>query len=342
MTKFEMPRKSQIGGLWRMLPVGTILWVILAAALLYALAWARDHYHIEHGLITVLKAIVVVVAGLRVIRDIEGAMARGRAQRIEVIHYGEARQARHLAWQDTVTGIYLTRLLLYAFLALVAIFAVGGTLSGLVVGGTVISVMLGVAGQSFFANFFGGLAVALFKPFEVGDQVQIVAWQFPMMAETYAHSMRAQGYRGVIRDINLFYSELRLEDGQLMRIPNGVAITAGLVRALPDDWARIVFRFDISATLDVMDVLAKMMIAAERHFGPRPDEPIPAAPPEGGGIPDVAPLGWDPPAVLIVDISPATVSVEVRGSVPQRLRDRAKGEFFTECLPYMYPPKAIN
>ncbi|MDA8390232.1 MAG: mechanosensitive ion channel family protein [Gammaproteobacteria bacterium] len=337
MSKFELPRKPRWGGLWRLLPFGTILWTVLAVALLYGLVWARDHYHLDHGLITVLKVIVVVGAGLRIIRDIEGAMAKHRAQRLEAVRYGQARMAQNLAWQDTVTGIYLTRLLLYALLALVAVFAVGGALSGLVVGGTVISVMLGVAGQSFFANFFGGLAIALFKPFEVGDQVQIVAWQFPMMAETYPHVMRPQGYRGVIRDINLFYSELRLEDGQLMRVPNGVVITAGLVRFSPDDWARITFRFDINAALDVPDVLAKMTAAAGRHFGPRPDEPVPATPPGGEALPEIAPLGWDPPAVLIVDVSPTTVSIEVRGSVPQRLRDRAKAEFFADCLPYTHP-----
>ena len=337
MSKFGVPRKSQWGGFWRLLPFGTIVWTVVAVALLYGLVWLRDRYHLDHGMITILRVLVVVGAGLRIIHDIERAMARRRAQWLEAVHYGQAREARHLPWQDTVTGIYLTRLLLYALLVLVAIFAVGGALSGLVVGGTVISVMLGVAGQSFFANFFGGLAIALFKPFEVGDQVQIVAWQFPMMAETYPHVMRPQGFRGVIRHINLFYSELRLEDGQLMRIPNGVAITAGLVRSLPDDWARIMFRFDINATLDVAGLVGKMNEVAIRHFGPRPDEPIPATPPGQKGLPEIAPLGWDPPAVLIVDMSPTTVSIEVRGSVPQRLRDQAKAEFFADCLPYTHP-----
>lgn len=336
------PRKKLVFRRSRVIPFFSLLWVGFAVVLLFVLIWAQPRYHLPTDVVTVLKALIVVIVGLRVIRNIEEALAGHRLRNLERIDYRQGQVLTHLAWQDTVTGIYLTRLLLYAALVLVAIFVVGGTFSGLLVGGTLISVMLGVAGQSFFANFFGGLAIALFKPFELGDHVQIIAWQFPMMAATYPHSMGAQGYRGVIRDINLFYSELRLDDGQLFRIPNGVVITAGLIRSLPHEWARIVFRFDMTTSPDLPDKLARIKVAADYHFRPRPEEPVAdlqRTPGDGsvGGVSAAAPFGWESPQVLIADMSPTTVSVEVRASVPQKLRDTTKAQFFAALLAFTHP-----
>ena len=324
----------------RALPWTTAVWIALAVGLLFAVGYGAQHYKWPPEEVSILRIVVVALAGLRVIRDIEGAMARRRANKLEQM--ARAGEGYQLAWQDSVTGIYLTRLLLYAALALLIIFVVGGTFSGVLVGGTMLSVVLGVAGQSFFGNFFGGLAVALFKPFDVGDHVQIIAWQFPMMPETYPHQMRAQGYRGVVRDINLFYSELRLDDGQLFRVPNGVVITGGLIRSLPHDWARIVFRFDIAIPANATETLRKIEEAAAVHFRPRPEDPVPESDGTAKGGKDASaapPFGWNPAAVLIVDISLNALSVEVRASVPQHLRERAKGDFFADILPFVYPPK---
>lgn len=328
---------QQIRRLLRALPWTTALWVALAAGLLSGIAFAQQYYKLPVQEVSILRTIVVVLAGLRVIRDIENALARHRSSKLEAM--ARARQSfGELAWQDSVTGIYLIRLLLYTGLALLTIFVVGGTFSGVLVGGTLITVTLGVAGQSFFGNFFGGLAVALFKPFDLGDHVQIVAWQFPMMPETYPHPLRAQGYRGVIRDINLFYSEMRLDDGQLFRVPNGVVITGGLIRSVPDDWARVVFRFDVAVPADAAGVLRKLQEAASVHFRPRPEDPVAKVDsPEAASV--APPFGWDPPLVLIVDISLTALSLEVRASVPHRLRDRAKADFFADILPVVYPPK---
>ncbi len=341
MVDAHIPHKWQVRRLLRALPWTTAVWIILAVALLFGIDYAAHYYKLPREEVSILRILVVVLAGLRVIHGVEKTLARHRAHRLEQM--ARAGRGYELAWQDSVTGIYLIRLLLYAGLALIVILVVGGTFSGVLVGGTMLSVVLGVAGQSFFGNFFGGLAVALFKPFDVGDHVQIVAWQFPMMPETYPHQLRAQGYRGVVRDINLFYSELRLDDGQLFRVPNGVVITGGLIRSLPNEWARIIFRFDVAVPANAGDMIHRLEEAACRHFRGRPEEPIPLAdsPEEDGKREAAPPFGWNPPMVLIADISLTAISFEVRASVPQHLRDRAKADFFTDILPIVYPAKPV-
>ncbi|MEW5791242.1 MAG: mechanosensitive ion channel family protein [Pseudomonadota bacterium] len=347
------------------LPLSSVLWTTLAFVAVMALAAAEKYYDLPNTWVTILRALIVVLVGLRIIRNIETTLARKRATALSKVIAGEETSLSALSWQDSVTGIYITRLLLYAILALVTIFAVGGTLSGFVVGGTLVSVMLGVAGQSFFANFFGGLAIAIFKPFEIGDHIQLVAGQLPIVIESYPHPTRAQGYQGIIRDINLFYTELRLDSGQLLRVPNGIVINAGVLKADPNDWVRVHFRFDVDAGLDAQQVLRGLSEAAAEHFSPAEATDVPPAllgtrnhsarQPAG---PDNAraaanahdrlvaamenqnlkQLGWQPPEVAIVDVSPSAISIEVRASVPHRKRLLCKEDFFLAALPHLRKP----
>lgn len=323
------------------LPFSVLVWAALAVVLLIGLVIAGQREQWPEDLVTTLRTLVVLLVGLRIIADIKGALARGRAELLAKIALGEDEPLEHLAWKDSVTGVYLIHILLYAGLVLLVIFAVGGTLSGFLVSGTLLSVMLGVAGQSFFANFFGGLAIAIFKPFELGDHVQLVAWQLPLMAETYPHETRAQGYRGFIRDINLFYSEVRLDDGRLLRIPNGVVINAGILRLEHAEWLRTCFRFDVPLDGGIEETLATIAASAARHFAP--DEagsgPEASPPPQAqaqaqaqAGGQAARPLHWHPPEVLVVDLTPTSAAVEVHASVLPRSAAPRKNEFFREVL----------
>ncbi len=346
------------------LPFSVLLWAVFAVLLLIGLVIAGQRYAWPGDLITTLRTLIVLLIGLRIIADIRKALAKGRAELLSRLAMGDDEPIPALSWKDSVTGVYLIHILLYAGLILLVIFAVGGTLSGFLVSGTLLSVMLGVAGQSFFANFFGGLAIAIFKPFELGDHVQIVAWQLPVMVQSYPHETRSQGYAGFIRDINLFYSDLRLDDGRQLRVPNGVVINAGIIQMRSYEWLRTSFRFDMPMTAEVAKVLEGIKAAALRHFD---TEDIPAdGIPAGSAVParagmstpivetsasaarpigktvdawpadkDVVrrrPLYWHPPEVLLVDLSPMTMSVEVHASVLNRTMASRKDNFFREIL----------
>ena len=338
------------------LPFSVLLWVALAVALLVSLLVVGHKYQWPEDLMTTLRTLIVFLIGLRIIADIKRVLADDRASVLSRIAMGEDEPVTALSWKDSVTGVYIINITLYAGLILLVIFAVGGTLSGFLVSGTLLSVMLGVAGQSFFANFFGGLAIAIFKPFELGDHVQLIAWQLPLMAETYPHETRSQGYRGFIRDINLFYSDIRLDDGRLLRIPNGVVTNAGILRIQHVDWLRTSFRFDIALDGNVPQLLAAIQAAAERHFGPdetvevqpsldaaRQLEPATAL---GPGLAQAAlervaaapiahsdrPLYWHPPEVMLVDIGLTAAAIEVHGSVLQRRLQHKKDVFLREVL----------
>lgn len=338
------------------LPFSVLLWVALAIGLLVSVLLLGQKYHWPEDLMTTLRTLIVFLIGLRIIADIKRVLENDRAAVLARIALGEDEPVEALSWKDSVTGVYIINITLYAGLILLVIFAVGGTLSGFLVSGTLLSVMLGVAGQSFFANFFGGLAIAIFKPFELGDHVQLIAWQLPLMAETYPHETRSQGYRGFIRDINLFYSDIRLDDGRLLRIPNGVVTNAGILRIQHGEWLRTSFRFDVPLDCDVPRLLTAIQEVADKYFAP--DETVDvqpsleaarrleSAPPVPRAVEQAAharvaaaplthsdrPLYWHPPEILLVDVSLTAAAVEVHGSVLQRRVQHCKDAFLREVL----------
>ena len=72
----------------------------------------------------------------------------------------------------------------------IALFASAGMAIGMALSGTL-------------QNFAGGVMILLFKPFKVGDFIE------------------AQGYAGVVKEIQIFNTIIRTGDAQIIIIPNG-------------------------------------------------------------------------------------------------------------------------
>lgn len=306
------------------------LWILLAIVLLLTLAGIEKRYDLPEAWFTLARAAVVILIGLRIIWHIEQALSKNHAAAVQPIG---------ALWYQSVTGLYITRLIAYSALVIATIFAVGGSLSGFLVGGTLLSVMLGVAGQSFFSNFFGGLAIALFKPFEIGDHIQLITPQLPFLPETYAHGSKVPGYQGVITDINLFYTSMRLDDGQLLRLANGIVINAGLLKKQPNEWLRMSFRFDVDPHLDIEVLLEQLSQLARQYFDTQPAAPI--EPAQAALFNDEDALGNtsapQAPQVAVVDLGLQSTSIQVRAWAPVDESSQRKQAFLRAAIPYLRP-----
>lgn len=75
-------------------------------------------------------------------------------------------------------------------------------------GVSVASVVVGMAAQSTLANFIAGLSLLLYRPFNLGDRMQV---QAPGGLES-----------GVVEGLNLGYTILRTADNRRVVIPNSV------------------------------------------------------------------------------------------------------------------------
>ncbi len=98
--------------------------------------------------------------------------------------------------------LYVVALLLYVHL----IPELRGIGTALLAGAGVASVVLGLAAQNTLGNLIAGMTLLLYRPFQVGDRVQVTA---PTGLET-----------GVVQVITLGYTILRTENNRRIVVPN--------------------------------------------------------------------------------------------------------------------------
>lgn len=102
--------------------------------------------------------------------------------------------------------IWVVMLVLYAHL-IPGLRALG---TALLAGASVVSVVVGLAAQSTLGNFVAGISLLLYRPFRVGDRLQVTA---PTGVET-----------GTVESLSLGYTILRCDRNRRVVLPNsGIA-----------------------------------------------------------------------------------------------------------------------
>ena len=81
--------------------------------------------------------------------------------------------------------------------------------TALLAGASIASVVIGLAAQSTLGNLVAGVSITIYRPFRLGDTLQVAA---PTGTET-----------GVVEMISLGYTTLRVFDGRAVVLPNSVA-----------------------------------------------------------------------------------------------------------------------
>jgi small conductance mechanosensitive channel len=102
-------------------------------------------------------------------------------------------------------AIWILMLILYAHL--IPVLRSMGT--ALLAGASVASVVIGLAAQSTLGNLVAGVSITIYKPFRLGDTLQVTA---PTGTDI-----------GVVELISLGYTTLRASDGHLIVLPNAIA-----------------------------------------------------------------------------------------------------------------------
>jgi len=104
--------------------------------------------------------------------------------------------------------IWVIAVILYAHLIPV-LHSMG---NALLAGASVASVVIGLAAQSTLGNLVAGVAITIYRPFRLGDTLQVTA---PSGADI-----------GVVELISLGYTTLRSADGRMIVVPNALAASS--------------------------------------------------------------------------------------------------------------------
>lgn len=76
----------------------------------------------------------------------------------------------------------------------------------------IIGIVIGLATQQTFSNIIAGIVVSLTEPFSIGDYITVGE------------------FSGVLTDINLRDCQLRMNDGDMVIIPNSIIATSVIVK----------------------------------------------------------------------------------------------------------------
>jgi small conductance mechanosensitive channel len=207
----------------------------------------------EHDLLSYLRPDTLIGALAYLVLFVIAAMLISRALRAAV-HAAMTRNG-HL---DRTTISFLTQiataltwvvmLILYAHL--IPVLRSMGT--ALLAGASVASVVIGLAAQSTLGNLVAGVSITIYRPFRLGDTLQVAA---PSGTDI-----------GVVELISLGYTTLRAADGHLIVLPNSIAasqVTINLNTTFAAGPISISIRLGPGADLEASRTLALEVATAE-------------------------------------------------------------------------------
>lgn len=168
-----------------------------------------------------LVAVVVLVIGLwiikRVINLFDLAMQK---KKVEITLH---------QFLLSIVGILLKAILIIIFASMVGV----ETTSLIAVLGAA-GLAVGLALQGSLSNFAGGILILFFKPFKSGDVID------------------AQGYVGIVQEIQIFNTVLLTLDNQRVIIPNGLLSNGCVKNIFVEPTRRVDLTFGISYSDDIL------------------------------------------------------------------------------------------
>ncbi|MBN2165008.1 MAG: mechanosensitive ion channel [Marinilabiliaceae bacterium] len=170
----------------------------------------------------VLMAIIVLVIGLWIVKRI----SKGIKKVLGMRHVDPTLQPFLLS---------LITITLKTLLVISVIGMVGVPMTSFIAILGAAGLAIGMALSGTLQNFAGGVILLIFKPFKVGDVIE------------------AQGYIGVVKEIQIFVTLLTTADNKLIFIPNGGLSTGSLTNYSAQEKRRI----DIIVGIDYNDDIDK-------------------------------------------------------------------------------------
>jgi len=141
-------------------------------------------------------------------------------------------------WQDNIMSNFFSQVVKWAFYLfgiLIALNAVGfnGIASTIFAGAGVSAIVIGFAFKDIAENFLSGIILALKRPFDIGDIIEI------------------EGAKGTVKSLDLRSTHLKNPEGKDIYIPNATIIKNTLINYTKDGSLRVNFMIGIAPECDI-------------------------------------------------------------------------------------------
>ncbi|MGX1022952.1 mechanosensitive ion channel family protein [Psychroflexus sp. MBR-150] len=147
-------------------------------------------------------------------------------------------KATNKKWKDSIISSFLAQIIkwtFYLFGVVIALNFLGftGIANTLFAGAGVSAIVIGFAFKDIGENFLSGIILALKRPFEIGDIIEI------------------QGDKGTVKALDLRLTHIRNPEGKDIYIPNSTIIKNTLTNYTKDGLLRINFMIGIAPECDI-------------------------------------------------------------------------------------------
>ena len=141
-------------------------------------------------------------------------------------------------WKDSIVSNFIAAASKWSFYILGAIVALniigfGGIAGSIIAGAGISAIIFGFAFKDIGENFLSGILLALNRPFETGDIIEV------------------DGYKGTVKDLDLRTTHLRSADGKDIYLPNSAVVKNTLINYTTDGNLRINFMIGIAPENDI-------------------------------------------------------------------------------------------
>lgn len=189
----------------------------------------------EYGPI-VLGALVALVIGLWVIKWI-----------LKAVNAGMTRGSVDESLKPFLISLISSLLKVMLAISIMSMLGIAMTSFIAILGAAGLAVGMALSGT--LQNFAGGVMILLFKPFKVGDYIE------------------AQGYNGVVKEIQIFVTILTTPDNKTIIIPNGGLSNGSVINFSTQKTRRVDWVFGIGYGDDLnkaKDILSNILSNDER------------------------------------------------------------------------------
>jgi small conductance mechanosensitive channel len=190
----------------------------------------------------VFALIVLIVAFVisKILKFVIGRFVKAAAQKLKVDH------TRYKFFKNAIDFIIYLIAVIVIFRAIPELKTYGNTL---LTGAGVLAAIVGFASQSAFSNIISGIFLVIFRPFSVGDRVQI-----------------GQLYTGDVEDITLRHTVIRNFENRLIVIPNSVINNETIINStLTHEFVCIFIEILISFNSNIDEAMKIMQEEATQH-----------------------------------------------------------------------------
>ena len=184
--------------------------------------------------------------------------------------------ARYLSQYDRLAKfhpvLFFVTLIGYFVLGVGFLAALGVDVSSVILGGSLVSVIIGLASQTVLANQFAGIMLSVVRPFKVGDYITINTWQyggtFPVLYPKYFSSDRIEStaYSGEVVDITVNYTTIRLDSDDVVKIPNGTVVQGSII--IREKAVQVKVRYEVPKyiSFDAIEPLMHESVSSMQDF----------------------------------------------------------------------------